>query len=124
MLIFHCGYPLKMYIVQSVVLPQKKKKNISKKSFKAQYCHHIHVQVCKLLTETVHNENQKWLCHQQGTVVLTEALAAVTVPPFLNTGGSFPNCSRVVCGRGCSSWVITTFPLLALTSIGAISVLK
>lgn len=53
----------------------------------------------------------------------TEALAAVTVPPFLKTVGSFAICSSVVCGRGCSSVVMATFPFLAFTSMGAISAL-
>jgi len=52
---------------------------------------------------------------------LTEALAAVTVPPFLNTGASLAICSNVVWGRGCSSWAMDTLPFLAFTSMGAIS---
>ena len=34
---------------------------------------------------------------------LTEALPAVTVPPFLNTDGSLDRISIVVLGLGCSS---------------------
>ena len=34
---------------------------------------------------------------------LTDALPALTVPFFLNTGGSFCNCPIVTLGRGCSS---------------------
>lgn len=35
--------------------------------------------------------------------LLTEALPADTVPPFLKMAGSFAKPSRVVCGLGCSS---------------------
>ena len=34
---------------------------------------------------------------------IPEALAAVTTPPFLKTGGSLAICSGVVWGFGCSS---------------------
>ena len=42
----------------------------------------------------------------------TDAFPAVTVPSFLNTGGSLFNCSMVVWGRGCSSTCIVCFPFL------------
>ena len=43
---------------------------------------------------------------------IPEALAAVTTPPFLKTGGSFAICSMVVCGFGCSSVSNTFGPCL------------
>ena len=39
---------------------------------------------------------------------IPDALAAVTTPPFLKTGGSLAICSIVVWGLGCSS-VSNTF---------------
>ena len=53
-----------------------------------------------------------------------EAPPAVTTPPFLNTGGSFANCSRVVLGFGCSSNFISTSFFLILRVIGVISSAK
>uniref|UniRef100_A0A8D8QRQ7 Uncharacterized protein n=1 Tax=Cacopsylla melanoneura TaxID=428564 RepID=A0A8D8QRQ7_9HEMI len=52
---------------------------------------------------------------------IPEADPAVTTPSFLNTGGSLPSVSSVVCGLGCSSESIDTGFLLIVTSTGAIS---
>lgn len=43
------------------------------------------------------------LIRLRANFLLTEALPADTVPPFLKMAGSFAKPSRVVCGLGCSS---------------------
>lgn len=43
------------------------------------------------------------LVRLRANFLLTEALPADTVPPFLKMAGSFAKPSRVVCGLGCSS---------------------
>lgn len=43
------------------------------------------------------------LIRLRANYLLTEALPADTVPPFLKMAGSFAKPSRVVCGLGCSS---------------------
>lgn len=43
------------------------------------------------------------LIRLKAVYLLTEALPADTVPPFLKMAGSFAKPSRVVCGLGCSS---------------------
>ena len=56
--------------------------------------------------------------------VLTEALPAVTVPSFLNTGGNLARDSIVAWGLGCSSTQNSSDPFLLLIVMGAISALK
>jgi hypothetical protein len=44
---------------------------------------------------------------------------------LINTAGNFESCSRVVCGRGCSSVSkISSAPFFPLVFIGSISSLK
>ena len=52
---------------------------------------------------------------------LTLAFPADTVPPFLNTGGSFASCSNVTSGLGCSSTRNCFTPLRVFISTGHIS---
>merc|ERR1719376_1264400 len=49
------------------------------------------------------------------------AFPAETVPPFLNTDGSFASCSNVTSGLGCSSTRNCFTPLRVLISMGHIS---
>ena len=56
--------------------------------------------------------NKKNIAKQRLKVILTEAFPAVTVPSFLNKGGSLAKPSIVVWGLGCSSVSNASFPVL------------